>query len=120
MADSWVELPELLDYFDIGPEDAKLIVECHKKGHGIEGAIYEHADLHYAYQALTVCEINSFMTSEQIGHAQYWIKAIILGLMQRSTKTSTFLSSKKKANKDKDDSGDEVENSENEEGGEDA
>ena len=55
-------------------------------GRGIEGQIYELSDLHYAYQALTLCEINRFMSAEQIGHAQYWIKQIYLGLMRRTPK----------------------------------
>ena len=55
-------------------------------GRGIEGQIYELSDLHFAYQALTLCEINQFMSAEQIGHAQHWIKVIYLGLMRRTPK----------------------------------
>ena len=62
--DDWAEVSDLHEFFDISTEEAKLIEECHKVGHGIEGHIYEYAVLHYAYQALTVCDLNDFMTKE--------------------------------------------------------
>ena len=41
-----------------------MISECHKTGHGIEGQIYEKSELHYAYQALKVCQQKDFMSDE--------------------------------------------------------
>lgn len=67
--DSWVELPEILTYFDIDEEEAKMASACHKVGHGIEGQIYEYSALHYVYHALTVADEKSFMSKEQINHA---------------------------------------------------
>ena len=57
------------------------------------------------------------MSSEQIGHAQHWIKAIYLGLMRRTPKVVKKDSKKQdRANKDGEESGeDEAQNSENEE-----
>lgn len=116
VTDAWVELPELLEYFDISEEEAHEIQECHKRGHGIEGQIYGYSDLHYAYHALTLCELNNFMTESQILHAMYWIKTIYLALMRRTPKKSTPSTKQQhgNGNRDGEDSGEEdAENSEN-------
>ena len=45
----------MVEFLDINEEEEALAKECHKVAHGIEGNIYEFAELHYAYQALTIC-----------------------------------------------------------------
>ena len=82
--DIWVEVADLHEFFDIQPDEAQMIEECHKKGHGIEGQIYEYAAFHYAYSALMTCSLKDLMSSDQVNHAQLWVKEIFLGLMRRT------------------------------------
>ena len=53
--DDFATVGDLVEFLDISEEEEVLAKECHKVAHGIEGNIYEFAELHYAYQALTIC-----------------------------------------------------------------